>query len=1353
MANIAVATVEPWVDDGAWRFSGPRNVSAGVLSLDAAANGPVSTHLYYKDPLSASSCVGKTMYQCFEFSVSTTGSFRFGVNQIPHAFVNNLKLIEFVLNGTQVDFFMRGTVPTGFDGSLSVPSTTLTVRMAIYEEPTGNSSRVRYGIYTGAGVLVVDSGWLSAATQYYPNWLYSRGTLYGPEGASSTCTTVDPVGMGGYGGLDNAGNAVGVLYNAVSTQTVQRPALTHPAFVSLTGVTTVQPYLSIVNCSSGDVDTFMTGGASALTTLVATPATPTVTVTTYGPGSHSVVIATTSPDCAIWATIDEGAFGTDAVSIATNKRTHTSQVGTSLSLIISDPSTIRAIAYNGKLSGVVTQYVGPTTAVPVPEVSPRATSIIPGSATLVRIYCADQAATIRYTTDGSDPTSGSTAYTGPLFLRDVTRLKVAAFNAGNTSVVKNALFWLTTPTSNNQALTLETNVGVPWEPIQDLKKASSWNTNGNATFNESAGTILINDPNGYGVSLRSDLFPYQNGSISVVRFVATGGLQLKVPGQELYLSWKNNALGFTTSPTATPSTDCGVVPKIQINLMFIRVYAGCQLAGIDYILLDGAGNPSGGVLTLADNNPYNLGFWPDASESWPGPIPAGLNFTSKSMSAYTISGVEALITKELAPYVGEVHALNYSAAFVVRNSPYPWVVPQRAVFTLPNGSNFAGASLSASVTDDSAVTMLAATSVGETHFAGTFSSVVAAGYTPLPTDSVSRVQLLAFTRNSESTVTRLAAASGHGSRPTSEIGEWNITRECSDNEFTDGTGPLLYVTPVEFRRDSPAWDPGSYLPQLALPQASLREFHEVVFTYPYADLDTGSAWFRIRPSFAFGISHQYGQTFEVAADRSCDSYLTCGWDIDRSTYAALTKVVSVGAGAGVGHRSDPRPEASAYAYMQQTNTATWSDVPGTSKLPVVATEKHVWYCGRKISAGHMFVRTVVLPETDLTNVIADTGWVDCGTVPATLPRPRVIYRTRWSPQGSLRGEHTGNSFMRGWQSLGDTQLENCFSYGSPTPLPLPVITDSAGTSADISTYPPGSTPENGSNLVPMVWDPTANGGAGALYVHAGASALRRRNSLETLQGHEGLLTSSGTILMSTMSTVHVANLGDPIQESTKNMYGALQPMRTSWDSRSPVQNYNFTHQTTDYISIQSTLPRHVILQFNKPALLPVTDGTAFWKIVFSDGYEQTVTAQLTDDVERVLDAGTYTVKFVRVVLNAGVTSDVGETLPASFTVSDHIALTTTAPTTVQLNTATPFQAATTATGVSYRWEFSDGYVAETATVSRTITKAGRYTWSLTVVDDVGDSAQAEGKFVAPWTTGTLTPPTSLTLGTTGVKIS
>lgn len=1350
MANIAVDTVEHWVDDGAWRFSGPRSIAAGVLVLDAGASGPVSTHLYYRDPLSASTPVGKaTAFQCLEFTVTTTGSFRFGVNKVPGILNNNVKLIEFVLNGSQVDFFMRGTVPTGFGGTLSIPTTTMRLRMAIQEDSVYSHYQVRYALCSSTGSVVVDSGWLSAVYDYPtpPYYIQYRGTQATPSGSNSNYATINPVGSGGYGGLTNASQALGHLYNAVATQTFDRPSILSPSFVSLTGVTTVQPWLSIVNVTSAEVDTFMTGGSSSMTTLAVTPTTPTVAITTHSPGLSTVVISTVSANCAIWAVVDEGAYGVDAVSVATNKRVLTSIAGASLSLTVSDPSTIRAVAYNGKLSGVVTQYVGPTTPVPVPEIAPRAGSIIAGTSMPVRIYCADPTATIRYTTDGTDPTSSSAVYTGPLFMRDVTRLRVAAFGTSGISLVKNAFFWLATPTSNSSALTLETNVGVPWEPIPDLKKAASWNANANATFDETAGTIVVNDPSGYGVSVRADLLPYQSGATTVVRFVAQGRLQLQVPGQSLYFVWDGTHVGWVTTPTATPTTSLGASAQLQVSMEFMGI-SWIVLAGnrqnlqglirvtcVHVVGLDSTGTQTGASAVLVDAAVASMYTAPTAT--WSTPVPACLNFTGIGIASYTISGVEAAVTKALNPVSYGFDALNFSAAKKLRQAAYPWVIPQRAVFTLPNGSNVAGVSVSAATSDGSTVTMLAASATGETRPTTSFASVSATGYTPLATDAVTRVQLLALTQQGGNGFIRLTTAAGHGSRPTSELGEWNIARQCSDNEIADCL-PMIVAAPLEFRRDSPGWISANNIPQLALPQNSLRAFHDTVLTYPYQDLDTGSAWFRIR--FEPGFSLYYG--YEQLSDSKCDSFLTCGWDVDRNTFASVTKIVSLDTGAVCTLRSDLRPEASAYAYIQSMNTATWTAVPDTQKLPVVAMEKHIWYCGRKVSGGHLFVRTVVLPETDMTNTLFDTGWVDTGTVPAALPRPRIIYRTRVSPQGSLRGEHTGKCFVRGWQNLSDTQLDNCFAYGTPTPLPAPVITDAAGGSADISTYPAGSTPES-SNMVPMVWDPAANSGASALYVHAGNSALRRRISTNAIPGHEGLLTSSGTLSISTVSTVHAVNLGDPIPQAST----------VSWDSVSPAQVYNFTHQTTDYISIQATLPRHVILQFDKTAVLPVTTGTAYWKIVFSDGWEQTISSQLTDDVERVLDAGSYTVKFVRVALNNSVTSNVGETIPASFTVSDHIELTTTAPTTVMRNTATAFQASTTTSGVSYRWEFSDGFVADTATVSRTMTKSGRYTWTLVVVDDLGDSAQAEGKFVVPWTTGTLTPPVSLSLGDTGVKIS
>ncbi|MBL4861922.1 MAG: chitobiase/beta-hexosaminidase C-terminal domain-containing protein [Crocinitomicaceae bacterium] len=56
-------------------------------------------------------------------------------------------------------------------------------------------------------------------------------------------------------------------------------------------------------------------------------------------------------------------------------------------------------------------------------------SLAPGFYTgtqTVTITCADPAATIRYTTNGSDPTAASTAYTGPINISTTTVLRAAA---------------------------------------------------------------------------------------------------------------------------------------------------------------------------------------------------------------------------------------------------------------------------------------------------------------------------------------------------------------------------------------------------------------------------------------------------------------------------------------------------------------------------------------------------------------------------------------------------------------------------------------------------------------------------------------------------------------------------------------------------------------------------------------------------------------------------------------------------------------------------------------------------------------------------------------------------------------
>jgi hypothetical protein len=59
----------------------------------------------------------------------------------------------------------------------------------------------------------------------------------------------------------------------------------------------------------------------------------------------------------------------------------------------------------------------------------------------VTISCADEGATIRYTTDGTNPTLTSTQYTAPVTISQTQTLKARAFKTGHrSSLVKSATY-------------------------------------------------------------------------------------------------------------------------------------------------------------------------------------------------------------------------------------------------------------------------------------------------------------------------------------------------------------------------------------------------------------------------------------------------------------------------------------------------------------------------------------------------------------------------------------------------------------------------------------------------------------------------------------------------------------------------------------------------------------------------------------------------------------------------------------------------------------------------------------------------------------------------------------------------
>lgn len=100
------------------------------------------------------------------------------------------------------------------------------------------------------------------------------------------------------------------------------------------------------------------------------------------------------------------------------------------------PWTVEVIN-NGVPSDPFTFFVGTPVATPV--ISPNGGELT--SAVQATISTATADATIRYTTDGSNPTNTSTVYTGPLTISSSTQLKARAFKVGMPdSAVASALF-------------------------------------------------------------------------------------------------------------------------------------------------------------------------------------------------------------------------------------------------------------------------------------------------------------------------------------------------------------------------------------------------------------------------------------------------------------------------------------------------------------------------------------------------------------------------------------------------------------------------------------------------------------------------------------------------------------------------------------------------------------------------------------------------------------------------------------------------------------------------------------------------------------------------------------------------
>lgn len=188
---------------------------------------------------------------------------------------------------------------------------------------------------------------------------------------------------------------------------------------------------------SGQTDSPIASATFTITLPVATP--------TISPGSGTY----TSSQRVTIATATSGAtvrYTTDGRDPTPNSAIY------SAPLTISVTTTLKAKAFRSGQPD--SQTASATYSISIPVATP-VFSVASGtysSAQTIRISTTTEGATIRFTTDGRDPTSSSTVYNSPILVSNTATLKARAFKAGSAdSGIASAVYTITLPVATPRA--------------------------------------------------------------------------------------------------------------------------------------------------------------------------------------------------------------------------------------------------------------------------------------------------------------------------------------------------------------------------------------------------------------------------------------------------------------------------------------------------------------------------------------------------------------------------------------------------------------------------------------------------------------------------------------------------------------------------------------------------------------------------------------------------------------------------------------------------------------------------------------------------------------------------------------
>lgn len=256
--------------------------------------------------------------------------------------------------------------------------------------------------------------------------------------------------------------------------------------------------------------------------------------------AQSVTLSCTTEGATIRYTID----GSEPTASST---AYTGAIAVSATTTVKAKAFKTAMANSDMITATYTIYSA--TQVATPTFSPAGGTY--NSAQTVSISCVTSDATIRYTTDGSEPTSSSTAYTGPITVSESSTLKAKAFKSGMTdSIVAIAAYRISNtpiPPAGDKLLVgywhnFDNNL-TPIMPIRDV--SSKWDVI-NVAFADIAGdgTVTFTPFNATEAEFISDVAYLRSLGKEIV---------LSLGGQNGALSLPNSAAQarFTNSLIAT----------------------------------------------------------------------------------------------------------------------------------------------------------------------------------------------------------------------------------------------------------------------------------------------------------------------------------------------------------------------------------------------------------------------------------------------------------------------------------------------------------------------------------------------------------------------------------------------------------------------------------------------------------------------------------------------------------------------------------------------------------------------------------------------------------------------------------